>query len=222
MTLRAFVTTIAYFLFVAALLFGAALTFDYWQGWLYLGLSLGCHLGIVLDLAKRDPALLERRRRAGSKAEVRPVQKRIIQGLMLVWLVAIATAGWDHRFGWSHMPAWLVWAGAALFLAGQALMVWVLRSNTFARATVEVSEGQAVSDDGPYRWVRHPMYSAMIVSGLSVGLILGSWWVLALTALIVPLFVWRLLDEERVMLGELAGYGEYRHKVRFRLIPGVW
>src|SRR5690242_7543761 len=103
MTLRSFATTTAYFLFVAALLFGAARTFDYWQAWLYLALSLFCHLGIVLDLAKRDPELLERRRKAGSKAEVRPVQKRIIQALMLLWLVVMAIAGFDRRFGWSHM-----------------------------------------------------------------------------------------------------------------------
>ncbi len=222
MTLRAFVTTIAYFRFVAALLFGAARTLDYWQAWLYLALSLGCHLAIVLDLAKRDPELLERRRKAGAKAEVRPVQKHIIRALLLLWIVVMAIAGWDHRFGWSHMPAWLDWAGAVLFLAGQALMVWVLRSNTYARATIEVSEGQPLSDKGPYGIVRHPMYSAMIVSGLSVGLILGSWWVVALTALIVPLFAWRLLDEEKMMITELTGYADYKRKVRFRLAPGLW
>lgn len=222
MTLRTLITNIVYFMFVAALLFGAALTFDYWQAWLYLGLSLFCHLGIVLYLARHDPELLGRRRKAGSKAEVRPVQKRIIQALMLLWLVVMALAGWDRRFGWSHMDPWLDWLGAALFLGGQALMVWVLHSNTYARATIEVSEGQPLSDKGPYRWVRHPMYSAMIVAGLSVGLILGSWWVFALTVLNVPLFAWRLLDEERMMLAELPGYADYKHKVRFRLVPGVW
>jgi len=222
MNLRTFVTIIGLSAFTGFLLFGAARTFDYWQAWLYLTLSLGCYLGVVLDLARHDPALLERRKKGGAKAEVRPVQKQIIRTLVIVWLIVPALAGFDHRFGWTHVAAWLSWASAALFLAGQALMVWVLRSNTYARATVEVSEGQTLSDKGPYGWVRHPMYSAMIVSGLAVGPILGSWWVAALTALIVPLFAWRLLDGERMMLAELPGYADYKRKVRFRLAPGVW
>jgi protein-S-isoprenylcysteine O-methyltransferase Ste14 len=222
MTSRSVAITTAYFVFVAALLFGAARTVDYWQAWLYLALSLLCHIGIVLDLARRDPALLERRRKAGSAAEVRPVQKNVIRALLLLWVVVIATAGFDRRFGWSHMPVWLDWLGAIVFLAAQALMIWVLRSNTYARATIEVSEGQPVSDRGPYRIVRHPMYGAMILAGLSAGLVLDSWWAFALTVLNVPLFALRLLDEERMMEEELPGYPDYMRKVRARLVPGVW
>lgn len=209
-------------LIMGAILFTTARTFDYWQAWLYLALAFASQFYIVADLAKRDPELLARRRKAGSRAEVRPVQKRIIRLTIIAWVVAPAIAGFDHRFGWSQMSPWLTWLGAAMFIAGQAGFVWVFRSNTYARATVEVSEGQTLAETGPYALMRHPMYTVMLWMSVAMTLILGSWWTLIPAALTVPLLAWRLLDEEKMMVEELPGYPEYMRKVRFRLVPGVW
>ncbi len=171
----------------------------------------------------RDPELLARRRKAGPQAEGSPVQKRIIRLLMVVWLATPMIAGWDHRFGWSPMPGWSVWVGdRAAVLLGQAGILWVFRANTYARGTVEVSEGQTISDTGPYGLVRHPMYTAMLLLSAACALALGSWWALAVAALSLPLLAWRLTDEEAVMLKELPGYADYRKKVKSRLVPGLW
>ena len=53
-------------------------------------------------------------------------------------------------------------------------------------------------------------------------LALGSYWGLLAVLAVVPVLVMRINDEEQMLVGELAGYADYRQKVRFRLIPGVW
>ncbi len=53
-------------------------------------------------------------------------------------------------------------------------------------------------------------------------LALGSWWGLTLLVPMTLAIVWRLLDEEKFLLGNLQGYAEYREKVRHRLLPFVW
>jgi protein-S-isoprenylcysteine O-methyltransferase Ste14 len=219
---RMLVTTVIMMAAMGAVLFIGAGTIHYWQAWLYLALAFACHIVMVTDLARRDPELLKRRMRAGAKAEPRSVQKIVIRLMIVLWVAMPMLAAWDRRFGWSHMPSWLNLAGAATFLAGQVLMMRVFRANTFARATVEVSEGQTLSDKGPYGVVRHPMYSSMIVLGVGVALLLGSWWALLCGLATIPVIAVRLLDEERVMLAELPGYAAYKLKVRSRLLPGVW
>lgn len=219
---RSLVSAFAMAAIMGTLLFGSALSLNWWQGWLYLGLSLAWNVYLIVDLSQRDPELLARRGRAGSRAENRNVQKWIIRLLILVGVALPAVAGWDRRFGWSHMDVWWTLPGLVLFLAGQAGILWVFRANTYARATVEVSDGQTLTDSGPYALVRHPMYSAMLLLSLGVPLLLNSWWALVNAALIALLLAWRLLDEEQMMLKELHGYAEYRARVRSRLVPGIW
>lgn len=219
---RMFVTTAVMMVLMGAVLFIGAGTIHYWQAWLYLALASVCHIVMVTDLARRDPELLKRRMRAGAKAEPRMVQKVVIRLMIALWIAMPVLAGWDRRFGWSDMPVWLNLAGAAIFILGQVLMMQVFRANTYARATVEVSEGQTLSDKGPYGVVRHPMYSSMIVLGVGVALLLGSWWALLCGVATTPVIAVRLLDEERVMLADLQGYAAYKLKVRSRLLPGIW
>ncbi len=152
MLVRTLLSTVVIMAILATLLFVGAGTLDYWQAWLYLGLASVGHVIMVTDLALRDPALLARRRKGGAQAETRPVQKRLIRLLILVWAVAFAVAAWDRRFGWSHMAIGFNFFGAALYVAGQTLMMWVFRANSFARATIEVSEGQPIIDTGPTHW----------------------------------------------------------------------
>jgi protein-S-isoprenylcysteine O-methyltransferase Ste14 len=70
--------------------------------------------------------------------------------------------------------------------------------------------------------VRHPMYASQIVMMPALMIALGSLWTAGLALLIVIPLVLRIRNEEDVLRRELAGYGEYCEKVRYRLIPGVW
>ncbi|HZT80428.1 MAG TPA: isoprenylcysteine carboxylmethyltransferase family protein [Gemmataceae bacterium] len=74
---------------------------------------------------------------------------------------------------------------------------------------------------GPYRFVRHPMYAGYLLGHLGFLLMNPTWWNLAVYALCYGLQVPRLLAEER-LLSRDPGYREYRAKVRYRLVPGIF
>jgi protein-S-isoprenylcysteine O-methyltransferase Ste14 len=57
---------------------------------------------------------------------------------------------------------------------------------------------------------------------LGTPLALGSYWGLLAAAAMMPLLIWRLLDEERFLAANLPGYREYIKKVRYRLVPLLW
>ena len=90
------------------------------------------------------------------------------------------------------------------------------------RLTIEVAPEQRVVSTGPYAIVRHPMYATASLYLVGTPLALGSWWGLIGFAGMLPVLVWRLLDEERLLERALPGYRDYERCVRYRLLPGVW
>ena len=70
--------------------------------------------------------------------------------------------------------------------------------------------------------MRHPMYSGSLVLFVFTPLALGSYVALPLFAVLIPIYVIRLLNEEKVLRRELSGYTEYCLHTRYRLIPFVW
>ena len=210
------------FLITAGLLFGAAGTIDYWQAWLYLAVYFACSIAISVYLIEKDPALLARRMSGGPFAEKEPTQ-RIIMAITSLGFIALAIVpALDRRFGWSHVPAPFVIVGDLLVLLGWFGIYVVFRENSFASATIESAADQRVISTGPYALMRHPMYVAALVMLLGVSPALGSWWGVPIVIAILPALIWRLTDEERFLVQNLAGYREYQGRVRYRLLPLVW
>ena len=207
-----------------AAIFLPAGSFDYWQGWASLG-AFGVGPVILLSyFLRHDPQLLERRQ---LRKEPRPEQRLWAGLFMPLWLGLFLLPGFDNRFSWSRtflggVPPWLSILAQGLILASWLLIFQVFRHNTFAAAVIQVETGQKVVSDGPYRIVRHPMYAAIVLIVLSVPLALGSYFALPLALPLIALMVFRLLNEERVLLAELSGYPEYCQGRHFRLIPFVW
>lgn len=78
-------------------------------------------------------------------------------------------------------------------------------------------------DRGPYRVVRHPSYTGLLLSCLGIGLCLGNW--LALLVIVVPTtaaIVYRIRIEEAALVAELGEPYRRYAAGRARLIPGVW
>lgn len=219
---KAFAGLLILFLVMASLLFLAAGTIRYWQGWAYLAVFFGASFLITLYLAKNDPALLKRRLSAGPWAEKEQTQKIIMAFTSIGFVALIVTPGLDFRFGWSAVPLPIVAAGNVLVAIGYAIIFLVYKENTFTSATIEVAKDQRVISTGPYALVRHPMYAGGLLYLLGTPLALGSWWGLVPFAATLPFLIWRLFDEEAFLARNLPGYTEYRNKVRFRLAPGVW
>lgn len=157
---------------IGTLIFLPTGTLNYWQAWVWLA-TLFIPMGIsLIYLVKMDPALLERRTRTN---EMRPEQRRIIMASVIYLLVVFILPGFDIRFGWSNVPAWLSLAADGMVLVSYILYVLVLKTNTFASRMVEVEQGQQVITGGPYSVVRHPMYLAMIMMMTATPLALGSY-----------------------------------------------
>ena len=114
--------------------------------------------------------------------------------------------------------------GVVLMCAGIALRQWaVALLGEFFTVDVRVHADQIVVDRGPYRWVRHPSYTGLLLIIVGIGLALGNWAALVVI-IVVPTagLVFRIRAEERALL---EGLGEpYRRfaEGRPRLVPGVW
>lgn len=210
------------------LLFGLALflpagTFHYWQGWVFIAVFTVCTLVPSSYLAVRSPAALERRLRAGPTAETRPAQRIIISAAGAAFVAVLVVSALDWRFGWSPVPVWLVVVGNLAVAVGLVGAQLVVVQNHYAGSTIRVEDDQPLVSTGMYGVVRHPLYSASLVMMIGLPPALGSLWGLVVVALTFPaVLVARVLDEEKALVDELAGYREYRARVRYRLIPGVW
>lgn len=173
--------------------------------------------GIVMMI--KDPNLLSSRLDAKEKQREQSAALKL-SGLMFI--CGFVIAGLDFRFGWLPVPAWVNIAGAVLFLSAYGLYAEVLRENAYLSRTIKVQEGQRVVDTGLYGIVRHPMYSATLILFGAMPLVLGS--VIALIPFIAYPFIIaaRIKNEEIFLEKELAGYREYKEKVKYRLIPFIW
>ena len=205
-----------------AFLFLPAGSFRFWQGWAYLIITLAFVLSTFGYFYKHDPQLIERRLRRGWRKETVREQKLIMKLVFVTMVIAFLLPGLDHRFGWSHPPLWLTILAQAFVVGGFLMIFWTFKTNSFAAATIQVEPDQKVISTGPYAIVRHPMYLGVDVWFLFTPLALGSYFALPVFALLIPIIVLRLLNEEKVLRQELPGYSEYCLNTRFRLVPFVW
>jgi protein-S-isoprenylcysteine O-methyltransferase Ste14 len=207
---------------MGTILFVTAGTLDYWQAWVYLGIFTIFSLLTTIYLIRNDPELLKRRMRGGPIAEKRTSQRVIMFFTSLAFIGLLVVPGLDHRYRWSTAPFYVAIAGDALVAIGFYFIFLVYRENTYTSATIEIAANQKVIESGPYLLVRHPMYASALLYMLGTSLGLGSYWGLLPFVGLVPLLIWRLFDEEKMLTKELEGYRQYKQRVRYRLVPRVW
>ncbi len=204
------------------LLFLAAGTIRYWQAWVYLAVYFVPSLIITIYLMKTDPALLKRRLRAGPTSEKERAQKLIMLIASIGFIASLVVPALDHRFDWSTVPTALEVVGDILIALCFLIAFAVYRENPYASATIELAPDQRLVSTGPYAIVRHPLYSGGMLLFAGGPLALGSFWGLIPFVAVMPVLIWRLLDEERFLSSRLSGYTDYCTKVRWRLIPRVF
>lgn len=206
-------------LLVGALIFLPAGTLRYTYGWLFVGLLFVPMLIAGFVMLAKSPEFLKKRLDAKEK---QGTQKGVVALSGLMFIAGFVVAGLDFRFGWSKMPNWVVTVASVLFLVAYALYAEVMRENAYLSRTVKVEQGQTVVDTGLYGIVRHPMYAVTILLFLMMPLVLGSFYALIAFACYPAIIIVRLKDEEDLLSRELAGYNDYKQKVKYRLIPFLW
>lgn len=204
---------------VGVLVFLPAGTFNYFGGWLLMGILFVPMFiaGIVMMFV--NPDLLKKRLNAKEKEREQSIVVKL-SGLMFI--LGFVVASLDFRFGWFPLPTGVSIGGAVVFLLAYIMYAEVLRENTYLSRTIEVQENQKVISTGLYGVVRHPMYSATLLLFLSIPIVLGSL-ISFLIFLSYPFIIAkRIKNEEKVLTQNLEGYKEYKEKVKYRLIPFIW
>ena len=196
------------------------------EGWIFGGWFVAVGASTVVWLARRDPGLLaERYRMPGTGGQSR--RDRIIVYLLTVGFVAwIVLMPLDaRRLHWTPRLSLTVELIGDALLAGSWLLLFrSFADNTFESALVRVQteRGHRVVSTGVYGWVRHSMYLGAALMFAGGPLVTGAASALAVGLALSLLLAVRSLDEEELLTRELAGYDEYRRRVRYRLILFVW
>jgi protein-S-isoprenylcysteine O-methyltransferase Ste14 len=219
---RATVQSVIALLAFGVLLFVPAGTLHYWQAWVFLAVFTIASLYSAVYLFRKNPAVVERRMRAGPKAETRPVQKVVTSAISIVFIAVLVFSALDHRFGWSPVPPALSLIGDALVVIGLGTAIFTVNQNSYAAANITVEESQTVISTGLYGIVRHPMYMGVMIMMTGIPLALDSYWGLVVLVPILIVFAVRIADEEKLLNQELEGYRDYVGRVRHRLVPYVW
>lgn len=199
------------------ILFIPAGTIKFWEAWiLWSGFSL-ITVFIAAYFAKKNPEFLSRR----TKVKEKETTKKSPTFLKLFYLGFILP-GIDFRFNWSKEPVWLVITSNIIVLGAYIFIFLVFKENAYASTIIQVENKQQVITTGPYSIVRHPMYLGMILMSLFMPLALGSYFSLIPMLLIIPIILFRIRNEEDVLLRELTGYKDYCTKTPYRLIPFIY
>lgn len=212
------------FLLLAAALFLPAGTLAWPAGWAFLVLFFAFFVGVSAWLYRHDPGLLMERTHFGTSDQQGwdKVLFPLLQVSLFVWLVVMSLDA--VRFHWSSVPAWLQVVGAAILLCSFYLFFLTFRENSYLSTVVRIQKDrdQTVISTGPYNYVRHPMYSAIVIFVVGTALLLGSWYGVLYGPIVMLAIARRAVMEEHMLRKELPGYTAYAAHVRYRLIPHVW
>lgn len=147
----------------------------------------------------------------------------VIYVLAATWFILIPLDA--RRFGWSpDFPLWLKVAGGIALLPSLYLEYQTIVVNAYLSSQVKIQKDRnhKVVTTGVYSFVRHPKYLGDFLMMFGATLLIGSLYGVLLSAIGIPLIVFRIYGEEKMLLEELEGYAEYKEKVKYRLIPMIW
>lgn len=222
-TLLAWVVGLLFFGLIIAAIFVSAGRIDWIEGWAFIVLVFVGAIGTTQFVKRRNPEVLEHRKRIGKGTKSWDRVWLALFRLMLIGMLVVAALD-SVRFGWTSMPWWLCPVGVILAVLGFSLSARSMAENPHFEATVRIQSDRdhKVIDTGPYTFVRHPGYVGIIVIILGFPMVLRSMWALVVAAATILWIGLRTWLEDRLLQDELDGYSEYAKRVRSRLIPGVW
>jgi protein-S-isoprenylcysteine O-methyltransferase Ste14 len=209
---------------LALLLFLPAGTLRWPMGWALIVIYVGGTYATNLWLTLCHPGLAKERLIIPPSAVKWDLPITQLANFLLLFAM-LPLSGLDHRLQWSPpVPSGISMAALGILIAGFLFTGWAMSANDFFSSAIRVQSdrGQTVAAGGPYRFIRHPGYLAMISQFLSVPILLGSLWALLPAAASVGLYILRTKLEDKLLQEKLPGYADYVRRVPYRLIPGIW
>lgn len=219
------------YMIISVLLFPAFILFLagdwFWiEGWIFSIWFLVMTLSVGIYLHLNDPALLAERQKVHSDDQ-KGWDKYFL------WVAYLSLVAWivimpldAKRYGWTtiYFPVWLKVLGGMALLPALYLLFQSVAENTFASTLVRIQteRKQHVISSGVYGFVRHPMYLGNTFMLVGAPLMMGSSYALIIGLIAIFLMAGRIIGEEKMLVNELAGYADYKKKVKYRLIPFVW
>jgi protein-S-isoprenylcysteine O-methyltransferase Ste14 len=205
------------------ILFLAAGRINWLAAWILIITYFGYLLFVMIWGLANAPELLGERGRVADNVKSWDKTINLFYAILMVALLVVA--GLDGgRWGWSQMAVGVQVAGFLGLILSGGIIWWTMAENAYLSrwARIQADRGQVVVTSGPYRYIRHPMYAAILLLVTCMALGLGSWWALIPAGMICGLFALRTVLEDRMLRQELPGYKEYCQRVRYRLLPGIW
>ena len=136
-----------------------------------------------------------------------------VQSVLMGAFALAFAASVDHR---RPVHPWaLAVAGAGTVLAAASVSALGGSMSPFP----EPVPGGQVVERGPYRMMRHPIYSGIVLALAGVAVAFAAWWALVIDVVLGVLFSFKARYEERRLLAEPNGYDDYMRRVGGRLVP---
>jgi protein-S-isoprenylcysteine O-methyltransferase Ste14 len=147
----------------------------------------------------------------------RQLKIRLVIAAVVIVLVRVGAFRTHHE----HIHAWRWGLGLTLFAAGLGLAIWarVNIGRNWGPPMTRRDEPELVTS-GPYRLVRHPIYSGILLAGVGTAVGLGWHWLIAV-ALAGIYFIYSATNEERFLTEQLPSYPAYKQSTKM-LIPFVF
>lgn len=208
---------------LSIMMFVLAGRIDWWQGWVVMPLLFGLTALAFQYLKRVNPEVILARSQSHSGSEAWDQVWLAIFVPMVLAVFFAAPLDTERLKLWPLSSNWFWW-GLIGMIPGILLTVWAEAVNPFFEPTVRIQSdrGQHVISSGPYAYIRHPGYFAMLIFLPSLALMLGSglslWFALGSDLLLIV----RTALEDQTLRRKLDGYAEYCLKVRYRLLPGIW
>ncbi len=176
----------------------------------------------VFIIAETAGAIFTSVKRGGIRTE----RRRMGVGGLLValsWMVVFVAVLVVAAMGYGLMPTWFYYIGVIAMAVGIALRMWAVTvlGRYFSR-TLDVEVEQKVVEAGPYRYVRHPSYTGVLLFFVGMGLAVSSWVAVVIGVLVFAVaYGYWMYSEEKVLIQQLGtGYVDYMKRVK-RIIPKI-